>query len=135
MRSRMFIGGLVGLAVIGSLASATVRTAPARPWMVANFVRPTVIAGAIVQGPVVIVHDDERMARGEACTTVYRFDTRSGQQEPIVSFMCVPVERPEAKDFTATCRRAALSGPDVLTEYHFAGEREAHGVPGYVSGK
>jgi hypothetical protein len=88
-----------------------------------------VIAGAIVSGPVVIVHDDNKMLAGQPCTTVYRYGTKNGRQEEIVAFMCKPTERAAVSQFTATCKRAVLTGPDVLVEYQFAGDKEGHGVP------
>ena len=131
MRSRFLVGAslLIGILVIGTLASTNVGAAPSKEWVIANFLRPTVIAGAIVLGSVLIVHDDERMANGEPCTTVYRFDRVRGRQEKIVSFMCKPTQRDEVDTFTATCRYAVISGPDVLTEFQFAGDKEAHRVP------
>jgi hypothetical protein len=44
---------------------------------------------------------------------------------------CKPTRRDVVDKFTVTCRRAALTGPDVLTEFQFAGDKEAHGVPSY----
>lgn len=133
MRSRFLVGAslLVGILVIGTLSAANLGAAPSKEWVIASFARPTVIAGAIVQGSVLIVHDDERMANGEPCTTVYRFDRVRGRQEKIVSFMCKPTQREAVDKFTATCRFAVISGPDVLTEYQFAGDKEGHRVPTY----
>jgi hypothetical protein len=133
MRSRVLVGLLViiGLLAVGTIAASDVGATPSRQWIVATFTRPTIIAGAIVSGPVVIVHDEGKMTSGEPCTTVYRFDTKNGRQEQIVSFMCKPVERRAVDKFTVTCNRAVLSGPDVLVEYQFSGDKEAHGVPAY----
>ena len=133
MRSRILVGALlvVGLLAVGTLAASSAVTTPSRQEVVAYFVRPTVIAGAIVQGRVLLVHDDQLMAKGEPCTTVYRLGPRRGLQEKIVSFMCRPTRRDTVNKFTVTCSRAALTGPDVVTEYQFAGDPEAHGVPSY----
>ena len=133
MRTRFLVGGLVlfGVAAAAVVLAGDAGAAPSRQWIVATFARPTVIAGAIVSGPVVIVHDDNKMMAGQPCTSVYRVGGKNGRQEEIVSFMCKPATRDEVSEFTATCRRAVLSGPDVLVEYQFAGDKEAHGVPGY----
>jgi hypothetical protein len=133
MRSRFLVGPLllVGVLAVGTLAASTVGATPSRQSIVVNFVRPTVVSGTIVQGQVVIVHDDELMAKGEPCTAVYRFDASRHMQEKIVSFMCKPTHRDMVQKFTVTCSRAPLTGPDVLVEYQFAGDKEAHGVPSY----
>jgi hypothetical protein len=133
MRSRFLVGALllIGVLAVGTLAASDVGATPSRQWIVANFVRPTIVAGAIVLGPVLIVHDEELMAKGEPCTTVYRWDTSRGRQEQIVSFMCKPMQRDVVNKFTVTCSRPPLSGPNVLTEYQFPGDPEAHGVPSY----
>jgi hypothetical protein len=133
MRSRFLLGALVlfGVAAATVLAASDTGVTPSRQWIVATFTRPTIIAGAIVSGPVVIMHDDNKMMAGRPCTSVYRFDGKNGRQEEIVSFMCRPVQRSAVAEFTATCRRAVLSGPDMLVEYQFAGDSEAHGVPNF----
>jgi hypothetical protein len=102
---------------------------PVRKAAVVRFMKPTIIAGAAVMGPVVFEHDDARMARGEACTKVYRYDAKNETAGALlVEFMCAPKERELAKDFSATCVKAP-AGPDRLVEYQFAGETEGHGVP------
>lgn len=127
MRTKILIETLL---LGGALAVSVLGAAPARKSAVVNFIRPTIVAGAVAMGPVVFEHDEEKMARGESCTTVYRYDPRKNVRgEAIVAFMCVPRDRPVATTFEATCARAAIDGPDRLMEYQFAGEREGHGVP------
>jgi len=65
---------------------------------------PALIGGPIVQGPVLFTHDEAKMSRGEACTTVHKFTTRTQPNE-------------------------SFGLGYVLTEYQFSGETEAHGVP------
>jgi len=104
--------------------------APSQKTALVRFMKPTLIAGAAVMGPVVFEHDDARMARGEPCTTVYAYDTkRKRPGNVLVEFMCLPQERPLAREFAATCTRESPSGPDRLVEYQFAGNGEGHGVP------
>ena len=104
--------------------------APSQKIALVRFMQPTIIAGAAVVGPVIFEHDDDKMARGEPCTTVYYVNRDTGLKgKRIVSFMCVPHERPVAAKFAATLSRTSLSGPERLLEYQFAGEREGHGVP------
>ncbi len=126
MRSRIIVGSLVffGIALAGSRTVAD----PAIKWASVNLKDTTVIAGAFVSGPVVFVHDDARMARGEPCTSVHRFDARKGAGEEIVAFHCKPRWTKAPARFTqSTASRP--DGPPVMTEYQFAGDGEAHGVP------
>ena len=126
MQMKVFIGAAV---MMGFLAASTLDAVPTRRSAVVRFLNPTLIAGSFVLGTVVIEHDDDKMAKGEPCTTVYRFKSANELGEPLVSFMCVPQERPLATKFEATLLQT-ISWPDRLTEYQIAGEREGHGVPG-----
>ena len=126
MRSRIIVGSLVllGIAVAGSRPAAD----PALKWANVNLRNTTVIAGAFVSGPVVFVHDDTKMARGEPCTSVHRYDATRGAGEEIVAFHCKPRWTRAPGRFTqSTVTRA--DGPPVMTEYQFAGDEEAHGIP------
>jgi hypothetical protein len=126
MRKNVFIGTAL---IIGFLGAATLDALPNRRAAVVRFLRPTIIAGAFVLGTVVIEHDDDKMAKGEHCTTVYYFDTATnGRGEPIVSFMCMPRARDVATKFEATLMKS-VSWPDRLMEYQLPGENEGHGVP------
>jgi hypothetical protein len=125
MRTKFFIGAAV---MMGFLAASTLDAVPTRRSAVVRFLRPTIVAGSFVIGTVVIEHDDAKMARGEPCTTVYHYKSENELGEPIVSFMCMPQDRPLATKFEATLIRS-VSSPDRLTEYQIAGEREGHGVP------
>ena len=124
MRSRIVVGSLflIGLAV------ATTNATPAVKWAAVNLKDTTMIAGAFVSGPVVFVHDDARMARGEPCTSVHRYEPGKGPGEEIVAFHCKPRWTSAPKRFTAATT-SRPDGPPVLTEYQFAGDEEAHGVP------
>ena len=61
-------------------------------------------------------------------TGVYRFVPGKGPAEELVSFHCKPRWGKAAERFTTAATRSP-SGPPVLTEYQFAGDTEAHGVP------
>jgi hypothetical protein len=80
MRSRMLIGTLVvaGLVAVGSAAFAGIG-APAVKWAVVNLPEPTMINGSFVMGQVIFQHDDERMARGEPCTKIYKSRIRNSR--------------------------------------------------------
>ena len=117
---------LIGVAALALLAAAK----PAKKSAVVTFTNQTLIAGGVALGTVIFEHDDDRMSRGEPCTTVYQADPVTKERgRVIVEFMCSPRERPVAAKFEAICARASIGGPDMLVEYQFAGDREGHGVP------
>ena len=126
MRSRILVGSLVLVGLV--ITAARIAADPALKWAIVNLKDTTLIAGSFVSGPVVFVHDDARMARGEPCTSVHRFVPDKGPAEQIVAFHCKPRwGAAPARFTTATTRRP--DGPPVLTEYQFAGDEEAHMVP------
>lgn len=91
---------------------------------------PTLIGSTIVQGPVQFTHDEERMSRGEPCTTVRLYEPGKGPLEEIASFHCIPRKDDAPHRFTIrTEPNMELGYGCVLTEYQFAGDSEAHGVP------
>jgi hypothetical protein len=124
MRLRIFAGALF----VAGLVVATTSAAPSVKWAAVNLKDTTSIAGAFVSGPVVFVHDDDRMARGEPCTSVHRFEPGKGPGEGIVAFHCKPRWTKAPARFTAATA-SRPDGPPVLTEYQFAGDEEAHIVP------
>jgi hypothetical protein len=130
MRSRILVGVFAVLALLGSgvLAASDAGGAPSQKWVAVYFQNPTSIAGAIVQGTVMILHDDELMAKGGECTQVYRFDKSKGPKELVVSFMCTPTQHQVVDKFTATCERGS-GNVDQLIAYQFPGDTEQHAVP------
>jgi hypothetical protein len=107
---------------------AATQTSAHEQWSIVNFADTVVVNRKFVVGPVLIVHDDEKMARGEPCTTFYRLDPAEGPKEALVSFHCTPRR---AKRVDATTFTTADSGVGVkrIVEYQLAGDDEAHGVP------
>ena len=90
-----------------------------------QFNEPVKLLNVILKGEYLLVHDEEKMASGQDCTYVY---DRSGKL--IVSFHCVPVERPKATGFRVlTVRVGTSNGIQEMKEYQFAGSTEAHQVP------
>jgi len=132
MRSRIIVGSLL---LLGALAAGTIATsgdgvAPPRQWANANLVDPVLVTDQMLMGRYLIVHDDAKMARGEACTTFYRFDSVRGPQEEVASFHCSPAYRKVAGTLTLTQTDPVVgAGIARLTEYQFAGDCEAHGIP------
>lgn len=109
------------------MAAADPQLAPAPPVRQSSvvwFQRPVMVNRHILQGRYVIEHDNDRMARGEPCTYIYAFEDRT---KPIVTFDCEHLVRDRASQTTASV--ATKGDMQVLTEFQFAGETAAHGVP------
>jgi hypothetical protein len=115
---------VLGVFSVGLLAN----TATNKHWSIVNFLDPVQVRDQLIMGPVLIVHDDVKMAQGEACTTFYRFDRKKGPQEALVSFHCQPLQRAVVEQTTFTLDS---NGPGCkrLLDYQIAGDSEAHGVP------
>jgi hypothetical protein len=131
MRSRIIVGVFL---LFGVLAASTVATSgdgvgPQKRWAIVNFVNPVEIGTSVLLGSYLIVHDDAKMARGEPCTSICRFDPKKGPQEEVVSFHCQPVQRPVADKTILTIVSSRTPGVRRLTEYQFAGDTEGHGIP------
>lgn len=132
MRSRIIVGVLllIGLAGAGTLAaSGNSYVGSDKQWTIANFADPVLVHGQFIMGPVLIVHDSAKMARGEACTTFYRFDRAVGQKEVLVSVHCSP----SVGAMVATTTFTTVStepGCKRLVAYQIAGDPEAHVLAG-----
>ena len=129
MRLRPVLGAwlLVG-ALAASVSTSGGSAAPQRQWAIAHFEHPTEVWNQTLMGAYLVVHDDAKAARGEPCTSFYTVETASGPHE-VVSFHCVPRQRPVADRFGITTRWDAARATYYLSEYQFAGDSEAHGVP------
>ena len=122
---------LVGTLVPATFAMSGDR-APSHQSAIVHFERPTWVAGEVLIGTYVIMHDEVKMTWGEPCTTLYRVGTRTRPLEEVVSFHCIPHERTVVPSFRSTVRSApgfGIDAFDTLTEYQFAGDSEGHGVP------
>lgn len=95
---------------------------------VVAFDEPTKLLNVTLKGQYLFVHDDQRMARGEACTYVYTY-TEAKQGDLVVSFHCRPVPREKAGHFSVTVAMQPGSNRVALVEYQFAGSTEGHRVP------
>jgi hypothetical protein len=114
---------MIGVGSSGSQASSKFRTQRA----VTTFERPVNVRGVTLQGQYLFVHDDAAMARGEACTRIYKGDAPVAGKL-VVSFHCVPVERAKSDHFVI---RSIETSPGLveLQEFQFKGDTEAHAVP------
>jgi hypothetical protein len=122
---------IVGVLVPATFAMNGDRT-PRQQSAIVSFERPTWVAGEMLIGTYVIVHDEDKMAGGAPCTAFYRVGRRNRPLEEVVAFHCIPRERKAVPSFTTT----VISKPglridsfDTLTEFQFAGDGEGHGVP------
>jgi hypothetical protein len=131
MHSKILVGLLlvVGVLAAGTFASDGMNMSGDRQWSIVNITTPTRVEGQLLMGPYLIVHDDAKMARGEACTTFYRFDPKKGPQEEAVSFQCIPAQKEVPARTTLVTKRLPGCDDLALAEYQFAGDAEAHGVP------
>lgn len=121
---------LFGLAALGgSLWPSDSQAAPRRESAVVEFVQTVKLGGSLLRGEYLIVHDEERMARGEACTYVYR-GRQLDETKLVTSFHCIHKDRETATAFKTTFapRLSAYQVPEI-TEIQFAGSKDGHKVP------
>jgi hypothetical protein len=130
MKCRIFVGALavIALFAISGLASSG-DAGPSRRWAIVTFADPVRLGDQVLMGSYLFVHDDAKMAKGEACTEIYKFDRVRGPRERIRSFHCVPEKREICATTKLTVQDRGLDVP-TLMEYQFAGDVEGHGVPG-----
>ena len=89
-----------------------------------EFTQTVKLLNVVLKGEYLVIHDEEKMAKGEDCTYVY-----DSKGKLIVSFHCTPVERPKSDRFRVVTRRMDPSGLNEVVEIQFAGSTEAHQVP------
>jgi hypothetical protein len=119
---------LLAVTISGSSLVASKAAPAGKKQAVMKFNEPVRLLGVVLKGEYLFVHDDAAMARGEACTLVYKGNAPIASKL-VVSFHCVPAQRLKVGSFTV--RTAAVSGFQELTEYQFSGEVEAHTVPAF----
>jgi hypothetical protein len=129
----LFIALLCAVTLSSSTAPSVTNAASAakKERAVMTFTQPVTLMGVTLKGEYLFVHDDQAMARGEACTFVYQGNAEiTGKL--VVSFHCTPLERPKVRNFTV---RTLLTSPGQyeLREFQFGGSTEAHLVPVPVS--
>lgn len=121
---------LAAVAVVSSRFAASARVlAPGKQFAVVEFADKVKLMNVLLVGKYLFVHDDEKMARGEPCTWIYR-QTPGQPDELILSFHCRPIERKPVDHFTVTVVRLSDQFDlRELKEYQFAGSNEGHRVP------
>ena len=132
MRSRIVVGvflliALVGAGTLGARGNSYVGSD--KQWTIVNFPDPVSVNGEFMMGSVLIVHDSAKMARGEPCTTFYRFDPARGPKEALVSFHCNPRQSYGVDTTTLTMVSIIPGACKKLVEFQIAGDAEAHGIP------
>ena len=128
MPSRIILGSLLVAAAMTIGSVAQTGADPTIKWAAINLRDTTMIAGTFVSGPVVFVHDDAKMANGQPCTSVHRFEAGKGVGEELVAFHCKP-RWGEAPDRFTQAVKTSPDGLRLMTEYQFAGDKEAHEIP------
>jgi len=124
----LFLSLLFVVALSSSAPSVTNAANPVtKEKAVMNFDYAVTLMDVPLRGQYLFVHDDAAMARGEACTYVYK-GVNEIAKNLVVSFHCTPAVREKAAHFTV--RTLMVSpGQYELMEFQFAGSREAHLVP------
>lgn len=130
MKSFLLFIALVCAVTLSSSSTPSVTSAAnivKKDRAVMTFNQPVKLMGVTLKGEYLFVHDDAAMARGEACTFVYK-GVADIPDKLVISFHCTPVERTKVASFTV---RTLLTSPGQteLTEFQFAGSAEAHLVP------
>jgi hypothetical protein len=115
---------IISVAVLASQANAEAKR---QERATVEFTETVKLLGVFLKGEYLVVHDEDRMAKGEDCTYVY-----DSVGKLVVSFHCTPVERPRAKSFRVVASHPNLAnGPAEIIEIQFAGSPEAHKVPSF----
>jgi hypothetical protein len=115
----------VGLLELGEPAGAAETSA--RQSAIVALQDPLSVGGTFVMGRIMIVHDEDRMARGEPCTQVYLLAQGKAPEE-VAAIHCKRVSRPIADKLTLEMRRTDPTYR-ILTAYQFRGSDHAHELP------
>src|SRR5579872_7134194 len=102
MRSRLVIGFLFFWTLASVVLATTGDAGPRYQSAIVSFEHPTWVTNQLLVGTYVIVHDEDKMARGEPCTTIYRVGSSRNPLEEVVSFHCIPRKRLMVSSFTTT---------------------------------
>jgi len=117
----------VTLSSLLSTSLAGVTEARTKERAVITFDRPVQLLDVTLQGEYLFIHDDAAMARGEACTYVYKGVAESAAKL-VTSFHCIPELRSKVTRFTVRSRTLS-SGITEVREIQFAGTTEGHRLP------
>ncbi len=132
MKSFLLFAGLLGALALSSTSISSGSSAAGiatRQRAEMNFANPVLLMGVTLQGDYLFVHDDLAMARGDACTCVYK-GLNEKPKNLVASFHCLPAGRNQVAHFTVRTAPNEM-GQLELMEYQFAGSTEAHLVPSH----
>ena len=127
MKRLLLAGSMLGalMITVGAFAAHARTDSKINERATVEFTETVKLLDVFLKGQYFIVHDEGRMARGQACMYVY---DRSGNL--VVSFHCIPVERPKTERFRILVSRVnTVYGPGEIKEIQFAGSAEAHQLP------
>ena len=103
--------------------------APRRESAVVEFAETVKLNGVLLRGQYLIVHDEERMARGEPCTYFYR-GNRQDEAKLVTAFHCIHVDRGRTESIKVTfSRHSTPYDVPEIQELQFAGSKDGHKVP------
>jgi hypothetical protein len=127
MKSLLLLFALLFAVGLSSSIAVSKATAPAKKQKsVVLFNEPVQLMGVTLKGQYLFVHDDAAMARGDACTFVYKGEAEIASKL-VVSFHCTPVQRQKVDGFIV--RTELIGGFTQLREFQFGGDTESHMVP------
>jgi hypothetical protein len=128
MKSLLLLMALLFAVALSSSTAAVSKSVnpPRKQKATVLFNEPVRLMGVTLKGQYLFVHDDEAMARGEACTFIYKGDSAI-PDKLVTSFHCTPTQRLKVNSFIV--RTELVAGVNELREYQFDGETEAHMVP------
>ena len=132
MKSFLLIAGLLCALTLSSSSISSGSSAAAvarRQRAEVNFPNAVKLMGVTLQGNYLFVHDDEAMARGEACTYIYK-GLNENPKNLVATFHCIPATRNQAVYFTVRTATDEM-GQAQLTEFQYPGSTEAHLVPSH----
>jgi hypothetical protein len=118
------------VSVFSAAGPASRASAPRVEKAVVEFPQQVKLLDVFLKGSYLFVHDEDKMAKGEACSSIYEYiDGKQGKL--MTTFHCVPVTRERAKNFTVRTTRPGANFLDLIevTEYQFAGSTEGHQIP------
>jgi hypothetical protein len=127
MKSLLLFVTLVCAVLLTSTSFANDTPATRKQKAKAQFNQPVVVQGVTLKGEYLFVHDDAAMARGEACTRIYKGNVEVASKL-VVEFHCVPIQQTKANYFLVRTKQRA-DGIEELTEFQFKGDAEAHATP------
>ena len=123
----LFLALVCGAVLISTPAAGSKTLVGKKQKATIQFNHPVVLQGVTLKGVYLFMHDNSAMTRGEACTRVYKGEAEI-PSKLVAAFHCVPLERTKSAYFFVRTQQVA-PGVEVVSEYQFKGDTEAHGVP------